>query len=270
MHHPIVLCLMVATLLVPAGAASAQTDLTREQQEEFLRTAEIVSNREGDTALAEPSEATLSDGSVTHDAHIQSVDISQAEFTSSRGTEFNFKDNYKYNIAAYVLNESLGMNRVPVTVERRVEGRGSSVTWAIDEVMMTEWERIEQKKRSADPRGWASQMFVLRTFDQLIANTDRNGGNVLITEDWKIWLTDHTRAFRTNKELRTPEDLEWCERTLLANLRELDEGSLTELLGDYLTDSEIEALAARANQIVQHFDSRIAELGEGSVLFTLP
>ena len=194
MRHPIFLSLMVATLLGPAKSASAQPDLTHEQREEFLRTAEIVSNREGDTALAEPSEATLSDGSVTHDAHIQNVDVTQAEFTSARGTEFNFRDNYKYNIAAYVLNKSLGMNRVPVTVERRVDGRGSSVTWAIDDVMMTEWERIEQKTRSSDPRGWASQMFILRTFDQLIANTDRNGGNVVITEDWKIWLTDHTRA----------------------------------------------------------------------------
>ena len=280
MRHPVFLGLMVATLLGQAGSVSAQTDLTREQQEEFLRTAEIVSVREGDRTnlgafelaarQAPSSDVTLSDGPVTHDAHVQNMDIFEREFVGSLGPELNFKDSYKYNIAAYLLNKSLGLNRVPVTVERRIEGRASSVTWAIDDVMMTEWERIEQKTRSSDPRGWASQMFILRTFDQLISNTDRNGGNVLITEDWRIWLTDHTRAFRTNKGLRTPEDLEWCDRTLLTNLREVDESSLRELLGDYLTNTEIEALASRADEIVQHFDRRIAELGEGAVLFTLP
>lgn len=280
MRHPVFLGLMVAMLLGLPAAASTQTDLTREQQEEFLRTAEIVSFREGDRTdlrafeqaarQASSSDVTLSDGSVTHDAHVQNADIFEREFIGSLGPELNFRDSYKYNIAAYLLNKSLGLDRVPVTVERRVEGRASSVTWAIDDVKMTEWERIEQKTRSSDPRGWASQMFILRMFDQLISNTDRNGGNVIITNDWRIWLTDHTRAFRTNKGLRTPEDLEWCDRTLLTNLREVDESSLRELLSEYLTNTEIEALASRADQIVQHFDRRIAELGEGAVLFTLP
>ena len=41
-------------------------------------------------------------------------------------------------------------------------------------------------------------MQMLRLFDQLIANIDRNLGNLLIGNDWTIWAIDHTRAFRTH------------------------------------------------------------------------
>jgi hypothetical protein len=33
----------------------------------------------------------------------------------------------------------------------------------------------------------------MRAFDQLIYNTDRNLGNLLIDGDWRIWMIDHTR-----------------------------------------------------------------------------
>ena len=36
----------------------------------------------------------------------------------------------------------------------------------------------------------------LRIFDELIQNRDRNTGNLLWTTDWKMWMIDHTRAFR--------------------------------------------------------------------------
>ena len=40
-------------------------------------------------------------------------------------------------------------------------------------------------------------MQIVRLFDQLIYNIDRNLGNLMITNDWTIWAIDHTRAFRT-------------------------------------------------------------------------
>ena len=38
-------------------------------------------------------------------------------------------------------------------------------------------------------------------FDELIQNRDRNPGNSLWTTDWKLWLIDHTRAFRPDVEI---------------------------------------------------------------------
>ena len=77
--------------------------------------------------------ATLSDGQVKHDAHIQTIDLQKNAFTSKRGTELNFKDSYKFNIAAYRLDKILGLNMIPVSVERKVgerpaRSRGGSTT----------------------------------------------------------------------------------------------------------------------------------------------
>ncbi|HJO38751.1 MAG: hypothetical protein QGF21_03555 [Vicinamibacterales bacterium] len=259
-----------SVLLGPPALAQSPADLPRDAQEAFLRTAEIVSSQRSSTGITVPTNAVLSDGTLTHRAQIQDVDIFEREFKTVTGTEINFRDSYKYNIAAYLLDKHLDLRMVPVSVSHRVGSRTAAVTWWVDTVMMNELDRVEQQQRSADPRGWASQMYVVRVFDQLIDNIDRNGGNLLITDDWTISMIDHTRAFRTRKSLRTPDNLEWCERQLLAKLRVLDEGTLTSLLGEQLSGTEIEGVAARAALIVEHFDARIADLGEGAVLYDLP
>ena len=91
----------------------------------------------------------------------------------------------------------------------------------------------------------------------------------MISKDWKIWLIDHTRAFRDMKDLRSPKDLVECDRRLLAKLRELNKEILTKELGRYLTQMEIEGLLARRDKIVHFFDEQIAQKGETAVLFDL-
>ena len=255
---------------VLAQETASSVTLTRAEQEEFLRAAEILTTEVSKVGITLPQEAMMSDGTVTHKAQIQDVDIFEREFETIHGTEFNFKDSYKYNIAAYLLDQHLGLNMVPVSVERKVGSSTAAVTWWVDDVAMTEWQRAEQKLRSPNPRTWAPQMYACRMFDQLIDNTDRNGGNLVITNDWEIWMIDHTRAFRTRKRLRSPNDLEWVDRNMLEKLRKLDEATLTGLLSDYLTGPEIEGLATRAQLMVELYDERIAELGAGRVLYTLP
>ena len=275
MRSRVVALVVLGAILAIAGGVFAQdtasaVTLTRAEQEEFLKTADIVKTQVSRIGVTVPTNATMSDGTVTHQAQIQYVDIFEREFETIHGTEFNFRDSYKYNIAAYLLDKQLDLNMVPVSVERKVGSSTAAVTWWVDDVAMTEWDRSEQKLRSPNPRTWAPQMYACRMFDQLIDNTDRNGGNLLITSDWNIWLIDHTRAFRTRKTLRAPNDLEWVDRNMLEKLRALDEATLAELLSDYLTGSEIEGLATRAQLMVELYDKRIADLGAGSVLYTLP
>jgi hypothetical protein len=46
------------------------------------------------------------------------------------GTELNFVDSYKFNIAAYQLAELLGLNdMLPVYVERKWHGDTGSLSW---------------------------------------------------------------------------------------------------------------------------------------------
>ena len=140
--------------------------------------------------------ATLTDGTLTHDVHIQSVDIAKSVFQAGRHTELNFKDTYRFNIAGYRLARLLGINTVPVSVERTVNGDAAAVTWWVDDVQMDEKERLKRKTMGPHPARTSNQIQLMRIWDELIQNRDRNQGNILWTNDWTMWLIDHTRAFR--------------------------------------------------------------------------
>ena len=87
--------------------------------------------------------------------------------------------------------------------------------------------------------------------------------------DSKMWLIDHTRAFRLGKDLLNPADLSRIERSLFEKLRALDRSAYTAAVKDILTKREIEALFVRRDKIVKRFDERIAALGEARVLYTI-
>ena len=112
-------------------------------------------------------------------------------------------------------------------------------------------------------------MYVLRVFDQLIYNTDRTLQNMLIDEDWHIWMIDHTRAFRLYLTLREPKNLVRCDRALLAKLRTLNAEALKPLK-PYLNDSEIKGLLARRDKIVKFFDDEVQQKGESAVMYDRP
>jgi len=243
--------------------------IDRAAMEEFLVKARVVQKRELSMGVTNSHRAILDDGQRKHDAHIQTVDISKASFQTMRGTELAFRDSYKFNMAAYELDKLLELNMVPVSVERKVGGQQAAVTWWVDDLMMTELDRMKKKTQSPNLPGWNQQMYVCRVFDQLIYNTDRNLGNLVITKDWNIWLIDHTRAFRRMKDLQTPQNLVQCDRKLLAKMRELSSEVLNQKLGRYLSSVEIDAILSRRDKIVKLFDDKIAQTGEAKVLFDL-
>ncbi len=269
------LLILSTSLLVSPGRLFPQqesppSNLTREQQEEFLLTARIVRIRNIPEGVTDPQRATLSDGRITHDAHVQTVDIRTSVYTTSKGREFNFTDSYKYNIAGYRLDRLLGLGMVPVSVERNVGGNSAAVTWWIDDMLMTDGERKKRKIPIPNPDHWNKQMYRVFVFDQLIYNTDRNSGNLVITRDWRIHMIDHTRAFRTHRVLKSPKDLVQCDRRLLAALRGLTYETLAGELRPYLNKRQIKALLARRDLIVKYFDNAVAEKGEQAMLYDLP
>jgi hypothetical protein len=254
-----------AQFLLPILAQAPRLSL--EEQGRFLLNAKIQRTRELSEGITNSVRATLSDGTLTHDAHVQTIDESKTSFQSAMGTELNFRDSYKFNIAAYRLDQMLGLGMTPISVERRVGGKTGAITWWVDDAVMTEKVRFQQKKEPPDLDRWNRQMYIVRVFDQLIFNTDRNLGNLVITKDWDIWMIDHTRAFRLYTTLRDESNLEKIDRLLLENLRKLDEPGLTRAMARYLSKKEIQGLLARRDRIVQFFDRAIAEKGEQAVLY---
>ena len=162
--------------------ASDVPTLTKEQINQFLLTAKVVDSKQPNKGITDTWRLTLSDSTLTHDASFQSINI------------------YKYNIAAYVLAELLGLDdMLPVYVERKWQGNTGSLSWWLP-VKMDEVERKNQKLTPPDADAWNNQMYKIRVFDQLVYDTDANLTNVLIGEDWKIWRIDFSRAFRLSKD----------------------------------------------------------------------
>ena len=240
-----------------------------DEQEAFLLSAEFVRRRSVGTGVTHSSRITLTDGTRTHDAHLQTVSERQGIRRSRKGVELNFRDSYTFNIAAYELSKMLGIGMVPVSVERTIGISRGAVTWWVDDVALTGRERFEKGLESPHLEHWNQQIHTMRVFDELIANTDRNLGNILITKDWRLWMVDHTRAFRRNRVLLNPSLLTRCDRRFLNALRNFDEAAVTSMLKNYVDHPEAMALIARVPVIVAHFDALIATRGEEEVLFDL-
>jgi len=251
----------------PQTGVSAWT-LTSAEKAEFLRTAEVVSSAPLSTGVTRPSKLTLRAGPMTHDAVFQSIDESAPMQRMKNGrTELNFRDSYHFNIAAYGLAELLGLgDMVPVTVERRWEARTGSLAWWID-WKWDETKRMKEKVFAPDPVDWAKQQNRMRVFSELVHDTDRNTGNQLITEDWRLWMVDFTRAFRTSNALFREENVQRCSRDLLGAMKSLTPDSVRTATGPHLQPGEIHALLKRRDRIIARIEALVRERGETLVLY---
>lgn len=245
----------------------------REKWEEFLKTAEVVdqdqpfSDRE---AVTKPWVITLEKDGVTN----------KAIWKNPSGRMKGFMENWKWEIAAYCLDKHLNLCMVPPTVERQFEGkRGSCQLW-IDSMMSLK-KKVEDKVKTPSYKVfyWNRALYLQRTFDNLIANEDRHQNQYLITEDWRMILIDHSRSFRTSKKFikKLIYDEKFKEgstfimkeipKDLYEKLKTLNADVMKEVVGEYLTDKEIEATLIRRDLIIEWLDKRINKMGEEKVLY---
>ena len=264
------LCVIVV-LAAPAHgreqAGTASSLETRDEREAFLSKASVGTDAPTDGRLS--WRATLDDGARRHDASIVTEDGGGPT-----------RRNYRFNVAAYELDKLLGLNLVVPSVERLVNGRPASVIWWVDDFAMNELDRRRKRIDAPDPDSWGRQLQAVRVFDELISNTYRDTApplylntvwdNLLITTDWRIWLTDHTGAFRTRQDLQDPDSLVRCPRIVLGTLRTLRKERLHQALGRYLSAKQLDALEVRRVLLVKHFDRQIKRKGEADVLYDLP
>lgn len=261
-------CLLSALL---AAGAAAQPGPGDKEKERFLLEAEIVKTEDAPGGVTGSLRATLRLGGVTHEANIQTIDEFVGQKRVGHTTEIDFRDSYRNNVAAYRLDRMLGLGMIPATVVRKHDGRQAAFTWWVDDMLMLEKERFTKKLPAPDTEAWNRQVWVVRLFDQLIFNFDRNLGNLVIDTGWRIWMIDHTRAFKVFDELRDKKELpQMCERHLLAALRRLDKRTLEREMEDLLGGGQIEGLLGRRDRIVKYYDGLIARSGAGHVLYELP
>lgn len=245
----------------------------RDKWEEFLRTAEVIgqdqpfSDRE---AVTKPWVITLEKDGVTN----------KAIWKNPEGRMKGFLENWRWEIAAYHLDKYLNLNMVPPTVERRFqENRGSCQLWV--DSMMSLKQKVENKVKTPSFKifYWNRALYIQRVFDNLIANEDRHQNQYLITEDWRMLLIDHSRSFRTAKKFTN--NLIYDEKykegptfimkeiptDMYEKLKTLSADVMKEVVGEYLTDEEIEATLMRRDLIIDWLDKRIKKMGEEKVLY---
>jgi hypothetical protein len=250
------------------GLRAEDTPLTKDEIKEFLRTANVINSKTSSKGVTHPRRLTLSNGTITHDASFQTIDVHKSEMKLESGvTVLNFIDSYKFNIAAYELAELIGMDdMLPVYVERKWQGHTGSLSWWLP-AKMDEQERVAQKLHPPDPDAWNKQMYKVRVFDELIYDTDANLTNILIGPEWQVWRVDFTRAFRNDKDLKTPNDLVRCERQLLNKLKGLNGDELAAKTHNYLNKEQVQGVMARRDKIVARFEELIKTKGDKEVLY---
>jgi len=264
----------LAVVLAASTGTEARRSLSVDDQLAFLTSARIIAAKPIGKGTTGALRLTLSDGTLTHDASFQRVDEQNSSDNLRQGRkragELRFVDAFRYNIAAWELGRLLSLEgMMPPTVERWHAGQPGALSWWVDDVMMDEAER--DRTKAVPPDGGSldvvRQRMIMQVFAELVRDTDRNKGNVLYTNQWRVVMLDFTRAFRLQPELRLPDSLTSCSRELLGRLRTLATEDVTRVVGKHLTGAEVNALMKRRDLIVQHFDELVAARGEASVLF---
>jgi hypothetical protein len=170
-----------------------------------------------------------------------------------------FWESYKSEIAAYELDKLLGLDMVPPSVERTIRGnRGAVIMW-VENISM--WD---QKSTLVPPDAvaWTREVVRMKMFDQLIANVDRNAGNLLYDGDFHIVLIDHSRAFTTTTDLKRMAAPTRIDAGLWERMEALTLPDLQAVLGPWIGRSEIQAVLRRRDRMKTQIDEMVRQRGE--------
>lgn len=166
-------------------------------------------------------------------------------------------DAMEFELAAFAIDELLGLDLLPPTVERQIGGTDGALQLIFPDAI-SEQERVEQQKPFG---GWCdmqAQFQLMYAFDLLLANSGRNTSNLSYRDPVSnIVLTQHAEAFSTSSRL--PSGLQDGAITLLAGvetaLARLTGETLQYLTADWLSDRQRRALIARRDELISRFGS---------------
>jgi hypothetical protein len=246
-----------AALRVPAAAQAGATAGSRSwvgeaaRIEEALKSAPTVRLEDIGTGVTKPQRAYLEPGGIV------------ASFTwkvlppARRGGHW---ESYKSEIAAYELDKRLGLNMVPPTVEREMDGRqGAAVMWVEQAISLKQIGKTLTSERVP-----GRDIRKMLTFDNFIGNPDRNAGNILIDAANNVILIDHSRAFVTEKDL--PVKIERVDEDLWNAIQALTPEDLRAVVGSLIGDAAMDAMLERRSRMKKSIDALVAKKGRSVVI----
>ena len=179
------------------------------------------------------------------------------------GYNKGYMESYKSEIAAYKLDRMLGLHMVPPIVERKIDNKtGAAVYW----IENTKGWSVTNPPQGPEPM-WSMQLTRMKMFDLLIANIDRNQGNLIYDADWHLFLIDHSRAFIDKKDLKGIAPLGRVERKLWNKMAALTIEDLDQGLGKLVGDKEKRALLTRRDLMAKNIEALIKKHGEKFVFY---
>jgi hypothetical protein len=237
-----------------AAPTNARVWIGRQAEfEECLKTAPVERSEVVPIGVTKPTRLVFRPGGI----------CAAALFSSQHPTRVSgYLESHDHRIAAYEIDKLLGLDMVPPTVKRSATGREGSAQLWVDGVV-----RYETLKGNSSPdqAGWNRQVRRWRVFDNLIAEIDRNAGNILVLRDpvWHLVLVDHSRAF-TNTT-RMVFSTERIDRPFLDRLKALDKATLDSRIGKLVLDGS-RSILRRRDAIVTQFEKLVKSKGEDAVI----
>lgn len=248
----------VTNRAVAAAPADPYTWRGREREiEEFLRTGPITHFKDIPVGITKPQRGYFAPGGLAS---------SMAWKPLGNQVMHGKMESYRSEIAAYLLSRYLGLDMVPPVVEREVKGvKGAAVFW-IDGVRP--WDPASPPKVAG--ANWSRQTSRMFMFDQLIANIDRNQGNLLYDDGGHVFLIDHSRAFTSKPDLSGLSAPQQYDRDLWLRMASLTRTDLDAVVGPWLAPRQIKCLLERRDRMAKQITRLLRERGERVVFLPPP
>lgn len=245
--------------------------IEREKIEKLLKTADVIKAEEIGEGVTKPWRLYLKKGE---------EELSGC-WKNPQGVHKGHLEGWQYEIAAYQMDKLLGLNMIPPTVERELEGKkGSLQMWIESEFSLLDVmeQGIPLPDKNPEATIFNRGKYLARAFDSLIANDDRTQQNVRYTKDWRVILIDHSQAFRSKKKYqkrllygkngsKEKKLFRQLPRSFVEKVRSLEYENIKNAVGPYLTDEEINAVLARKKLLLAEIEEMINEMGQDKVLY---
>lgn len=151
--------------------------------------------------------------------------------------------------AAYLLSEAMGLGIVPATVLRDGPLGEGSLQWFVAANHEQHYFTLHESRPELH-----AAMRQVAVFDIIANNTDRKSGHVLIDDADRVWAIDHGLCFAADFKLRTVI-WEFAGEPIVQPLIDAAARIARSVplgIAALLADDEVEAIAGRAQWIVDH------------------
>ena len=244
---------------LPGSEEVKPGDLRIREIEAFLKKAPIVSvKKDATTGRTMPWQITLDDGKVKMEARFKRVHAPWPD---------PMVDSYKYELAAYEMSKLLGLDIVPPTVEREIEGLKGSLQYFVPDCMR-ETDRERLLLQPPDLKAFLGRLDEIKVFEALVKDPCLDKDDTLIQQPgWKVYRVDFAEAFAPHPGLAADCPINRCPRRLFERLQKTARQVVESTLKPYLNEKEIDALCERKKKIIARLEGLMKTEGERNVLY---